>query len=232
MKWNHQCLVYLFASLSSLSFPIFHFFFLLNIIFIVFLVFVFLSLHRTRVILLQVTSHWISKLMNRPSSCLLTGVTTSVRPITALLPWNHRPSTRISAKKRMLPIRRLTATPRPTNGALPCIIASSNLCSQKFWAKKKLGTVPSKSDYLSWMFYLSLFGIVLLIVGSLFLRLKDAKNIGKPQNKCRFGDCPRFSPSSWNVSRSAICFGETRLTKKSTFLSSMFPFLCVRSSNF
>ena len=158
--------------------------------------FVFLSLHRTRVILLQVTSHWISKLMNRPSSCLLTGVTTSVRPITALLPWNHRRSTRISAKKRMLPIRRLTATPRPTNGALPCIIASSNLCSQKFWAKKKPGTVPSKSDYLSWMFYLSLFGIVLLIVVSLFLRLKDAKNIGKPQNKCRFGDCPRFSPSS------------------------------------
>ncbi len=46
----------------------------------------FFSVHRTRVILLQVTSHWISTLMNRPSSCLLTGVTTSVRPITAPSP--------------------------------------------------------------------------------------------------------------------------------------------------
>lgn len=49
-------------------------------------IFVFFPVHRTRVILLQVTSHWISTLMNRPSSCLLTGVTTSVRPITAPSP--------------------------------------------------------------------------------------------------------------------------------------------------
>lgn len=133
-------------------------------------IFVFFPVHRTRVILLQVTSHWISTLMNHPSSCLLTGVTTSVRPITAPSPWNHRPTTRISAKR--IPIRRLTVTPRPTNVALPCIIASSNLCSRKFWAKKKPGTAPSKPNYL---FPAFLRVRLVLLIASFFLSLSASK---------------------------------------------------------
>lgn len=163
MKWNRQCLVYLVASYLS------SFFLISSLLFFnhyILYIFVFFPVHRTRVILLQVTSHWISTLMNRPSSCLLTGVTTSVRPITAPSPWNHRPTTRISAKR--IPIRRLTVTSRPTNVALPCIIASSNLCSRKFWAKKKPGTAPSKPNYL---FPAFLRVHLVLLIASFFLSL-------------------------------------------------------------
>lgn len=119
---------------------------------------------------------------------------------------------------------RLIAMDRLTTGALPCTIAFNNLCNPKYWVKKKHGTVQSKvhshPSILSrnWDPHHYLIDWPVLFFLS---TAKGAKNTGKLPSKCPSGDCPRSSPSSWSVSPSVIYSGETRLTKKSTFLLSM-----------
>lgn len=60
---------------------------------------------------------------------------------------------------------------------------------------------------------------------------QDAKNTGRPPNKCRCGGCPKSWPSSSSGSPSATCYGEIKLTRRFTFLLSMF-FKAFLRSNF